>query len=81
MFRVSARRLSIYNFTWEPKSQKKILEHQFYQSKQKISKKKTVFRTLKVKRGQNTKKNYRNIKSTNQNEIFPNKCMFSTLKV
>jgi hypothetical protein len=45
--------------------------------------KKTVFRSLKVIRGQkyartefagptqNPKKNYRNIKSTNQNEVFP----------
>jgi hypothetical protein len=52
--------------------------------------KKTVFRTLKVERGQkydrtefagltqNPKKNYENIKSTNQNEIFPKKSMFST---
>jgi hypothetical protein len=29
----------------------------------------------------NPKKNYKNIKSTNQNEIFPKKNMFSTLKV
>jgi hypothetical protein len=62
MCRVSARRLSIYNFAWgllkatnlqaESKILKKILEHQIYQSKQKNSKKKTVFRTLKVERGQ-----------------------------
>jgi hypothetical protein len=62
MCRVSARRLSIYNFAWElPKATnlqaeskilQKILEHQIYQSNQKISKKKTVFRTLKVERDQ-----------------------------
>jgi hypothetical protein len=69
----------------ESKILKKILEHQIYQSKQKISKKKIVFRTLKVERGkkyartefagptQNPKKNYKNIKSTNQNEIFQKK--------
>jgi hypothetical protein len=61
MCRVSARRLSIYNFAREllkatnlqaeSKILKKILEHQIYQSKQKISKK-TVFRTLKVERDQ-----------------------------
>jgi hypothetical protein len=62
MCRVFARRLSIYNFVWEllkatnlqaeSKILKKILEHQIYQSKPKISKKETVFRTLKVERGQ-----------------------------
>jgi hypothetical protein len=70
------------------------LEHQIYQSKQKISKKKTVFRTLNVETGekyartefagqtQSPKKNYKNIKSTNQNLIFPKKKnIFSTLKV
>jgi hypothetical protein len=61
MCRVSARRLSIYNFAWgllkatnlqaESKILKKLLEHQIYQSKQKSSKK-TVFHTLKVERGQ-----------------------------
>jgi hypothetical protein len=88
---VSARRLSIYNFAWgllkasnlqaESKILKKLLEHQIYQSKQKISKKNCV----KVDRGQkyaqtefagpthNPKKNYKTIKSTNQNEIFPKK--------
>jgi hypothetical protein len=35
----------------ESKILKKLLEHQIYQSKQKISKKKTVFRILKVERG------------------------------
>jgi hypothetical protein len=57
MCRVSARKLSIYNFAWgllkaESKILKKLLEHQIYQSKQKKSKKKTVLRTLKVERGQ-----------------------------
>jgi hypothetical protein len=62
MCRVSARRLFIYNFAWgllkasnlqaEYKILKKLLEHQIYQPKQKNSKKKTVFRTLKVERGQ-----------------------------
>jgi hypothetical protein len=61
MCRVSARKLSIYNFAWgllkvsnlqaESKILKKLLEHQIYQSKQKISKK-TVFRSLKMERGQ-----------------------------
>jgi hypothetical protein len=60
MCRVSARRLSIYNFAWgllkatnlqaEFKILKKILEYQIYQNKK--FKKKTVFRTFKVERGQ-----------------------------
>jgi hypothetical protein len=61
MCRVSARRLSIYNFAWgllkatnlqaESKILKKILEHLIYQSKQKSSKKKLCF-VWKVERGQ-----------------------------
>jgi hypothetical protein len=53
MCRVSARRFSISNFAWgllkasnlqaESKIIKKILEHQIYQSKPKISKKKLCF--------------------------------------
>jgi hypothetical protein len=57
MCRVSARRLFIYNFAWgllkasnlqaESKILKKLLEHQIYQSKQKISKKKNCVSYLK----------------------------------
>jgi hypothetical protein len=56
MCRVSARRLSIYNFAWE------LLKATNLQAESKILK-------------------YWNIKSTNQNENFPKKSMFSTLKV
>jgi hypothetical protein len=95
MCRVSARRLSFYNFAWEllkatnlqaeSKILKNILEHQIYQSKQKISKKKTVFRTLKVERGQKyawtefagpTQNLKKNIGTSNQpfkTKIFPKK--------
>jgi hypothetical protein len=60
------------------------LEHQIYQSKQKISKK-TVFRTLKMERGQkyaltefagSTQKPKKNIRTSNQpikTKIFPKK--------
>jgi hypothetical protein len=103
MCRVSARRLSIYNFTWgllkatnlqaESKILKNLLEHQIYQSKQKNSKKNTVFRTLKVERGQkyartefagpmqNPKKIIGTSNETNQTEIFSEKSMFCILKV
>jgi hypothetical protein len=52
-----------------------------------------LIRTLKVERSQklvrteiagstqNPRKNYQNIKSTNENESFPKKSMLSTLKI
>jgi hypothetical protein len=94
---------SIYNFAWgllkasnlqaELKILKKIIGTPNLSIKTKNFEKKTVFRTLKVERGQkyartefagstqNPKKKYENIKSTNQNEIFPKKSMFSTYNV
>jgi hypothetical protein len=72
------------NLQAESKILKKILEHQIYQSKQKISKK-TVFRTLKVERGQiyarvefagptqNPKKNIRTSNQPIKTKIFPKK--------
>jgi hypothetical protein len=76
--RVTARRLFIYN---------KLSEHKNIVSR---THKKTFYLQfcMGTPQGneiagptQNPKKNYRNIKSTNQNEIFPKKSMLSTLKV
>jgi hypothetical protein len=84
-----ARKLSIYNFAWGLLKALPFLKKNIGTSnlsiKTKNFEKKTVFRTLKMERGQkyartefagptqNPKKNYKNIKSTNQNEIFPKK--------
>jgi hypothetical protein len=92
MCRVSARRLSIYNFAWEflkatnLQAESKILKKNYWSTKS-INQNKQILKKncVKVKKGQkyarkefagptqNPKINYRIIKSTNQNEIFPRK--------
>jgi hypothetical protein len=61
IYRVSARRLSIYNFLWglltpDLQAESKIVKKNYWNTKSinqnKKFKKKTVFRTLKVERGQ-----------------------------
>jgi hypothetical protein len=103
MCRVSARRLSIYNFAWglqkasnlqaESKIQKKNKGTPNLTIKTKNFYKKNCVSFLKSGKRPNTcpdvicspdpksQKKCRNIKSTNQNENFPKKGMFSTLKL
>jgi hypothetical protein len=103
MCRVSARRLSIYNFAWgllkasnlQAESQipkKKYWNTKYINQNQKF-KKKTMFRALKVERGQkyaqtefadptqNLKKIIRTSNQPIRTKIFPKKSMFSTLIV
>jgi hypothetical protein len=83
------------NLQAEPKILKKLLELQIYQSERKISQKKNCSSYLRSEKepkicmkatqqicrlDPKSLKNYRNIKSTNQNEKFPKKNMFSNLK-
>jgi hypothetical protein len=114
MCRVSARRLSIYNFAWGLlKATKKVYlipqkwknnkdTYGFYPTKfaSSTQKYKKVIETpnqpIEIKKSQikvclvlqefagstqNPKKNHRNTKSTNQNENFPKKTVYRTLKV
>jgi hypothetical protein len=82
------------NLQVQPKIVNKLPEeHQIYKSKRKFYQKKICLVPFKWKgpknsygglfagSTQNPKKNYRNIKSTNQNKKFRKKSMFSTLKV
>jgi hypothetical protein len=83
------------NLRARPKILKKISEHQINQSKRKFSQKKVCVVPQMCTRAKNSyegyptefagstqnPRKYRNIKSTNKNENFPKKSMFSTSNV
>jgi hypothetical protein len=72
MWRVSARRLSIYNFVWELlKATKKVyLIPQKWRKSEKKTKihMESIWESLQAQLAANHKKNYRNTKSTNRNQ-------------
>jgi hypothetical protein len=78
--RVSARRLSIYNFVWGLlKATKKVY---LMPQKRKINKNTYgIYPTKLAGSTQNHKKKYWNTKSTNQKQKISNKIMLSTSKV